>query len=95
MKTVEYNSHTDKPCHLGRDAGRRKIDLYWKLGWARHLLSKLFLHRCFHNEDKSYTLSVIWSFICGYSLQDSFLCDPRTPKTFSKFIVFTKKYIRI
>lgn len=88
---VKYNSRTDKPCPPGRDGGRRKIDLYWKLGWARHLLSKFFLHRCYYNEDRSYTLGVIWSFICGYSLQDSSLCDLRTPKTVSKFILSSQK----
>jgi len=74
---------------------RRRPAVNLRLNWLRRILEKLFLHSCFDNEGRRYWLSVLWSFLCGYSIQDSFFYDHRTPRFIKKFIIFTKKYLRV
>jgi len=70
---------------------RKRIDLYWKMEWLRRLLGKFFAYRCYRNEDRSYLLSVMWNFICGYSVMDSFYYDFRTPKWIKRIIKRAKE----
>jgi hypothetical protein len=72
---------------------RRRIDLYWKIEWLRKLLGKYFINKCYRNEGRSYWLSIMWSFICGYSLMDSFYYNFRTPQWIKKAIRRIEKIV--
>jgi len=74
---------------------KKWIDLYWKLEWLRKLLGKFLTYRCYKNEGRSYILSVIWSFICGCSLMDSFYYDFRTPDWIKEVIKRIKKVLYV
>jgi len=71
----------------------KRIDFYWKLEPLRRVLSNYLAYKCYRNENRNYWLSVLWSFICGYSVIDSFYYELRTPKLIKRFLWWMKNYI--
>jgi len=71
----------------------KRIDFYWKLEPLRRVLNKHFAYKCYRDENRNYLLSVLWSFICGYSVIDSFYYEPRTPKLLKRFLWRMKNYV--
>ena len=75
---------------------KKVLNLYWKMEWLRKLLSRIYIKFNWYNDDNpNYLKRVIWSFICGYSLQDAFYYDYRTPKWVKKFINWMKRYVEV
>jgi len=74
---------------------RKALNLYWKLEWLRQLLSKYLAYQCYCNEGQSYWLRIVWNFICGYSLIDSFYYDPQTPSWLKKALMKLKTIVYV